>query len=108
MTIRMLTITSLALLSAVALTAPAHAQEITCEMVRSYVAQVGFQQAAAVARANGITAEQERMARACLGQNTSRAHKEVRVTQIRVSSVSKRSYVAHDRHPSGLPAGAVF
>ena len=45
--------------------AGAHAG-ITCEMVRAYVAQVGLDQARAVAKAAGMTASQERRARHCL------------------------------------------
>jgi hypothetical protein len=73
MTIRKITIIAPFLLSAFALTAPALAQDqgITCEMVRAYVAQVGLEQARAVAVAHGITASQERRARACLLQENS-------------------------------------
>jgi hypothetical protein len=39
---------------------------ITCDMVRSYVAQVGLQQARAMAIAAGMTASEERRARQCL------------------------------------------
>jgi hypothetical protein len=39
---------------------------ITCETVRAYVNQVGLAAAKAVARANGMTAAQERRARQCL------------------------------------------
>ena len=39
---------------------------ITCEMVRSYVAQVGLAQAKAMAQAAGMTASEERRARQCL------------------------------------------
>lgn len=39
---------------------------ITCEMVRSYVAQVGLPQARAMAQAAGMTASEERRARQCL------------------------------------------
>jgi hypothetical protein len=39
---------------------------ITCDMVRSYVAQVGLQQARAMAVAAGMTASEERQARQCL------------------------------------------
>src|SRR5258707_2245273 len=39
---------------------------ITCETVRAYVSQMGVAQARAMARANGMTAEQERRARQCL------------------------------------------
>jgi hypothetical protein len=68
MTIRKLTIIAPLLLGAFALTAPAFAQDqdITCGMVRAYVAQVGLEQARAVAAAHGMTASQEQRARACL------------------------------------------
>jgi len=39
---------------------------ITCEMVRSYVAQVGVEQARAMAQAAGMTAADEMRARRCL------------------------------------------
>ena len=39
---------------------------ITCAMVRSYVAQVGLEQAKAMAAASGMTAADERRARQCL------------------------------------------
>ena len=39
---------------------------ITCETVRAYVSQMGLTAAKAVARANGMTASQERRARQCL------------------------------------------
>jgi hypothetical protein len=39
---------------------------ITCDMVRSYVAQVGLAQARAMAAAAGMTAAEERRARQCL------------------------------------------
>jgi hypothetical protein len=39
---------------------------ITCDMVRSYVAQVGLVQARAMALAAGMTASQERRAKQCL------------------------------------------
>ena len=39
---------------------------ITCETVRAYVSQVGLATATAIARANGMTAVQERKARQCL------------------------------------------
>jgi hypothetical protein len=39
---------------------------ITCEMVRNYVAQVGLEQARAMATAAGMTAADERRARQCL------------------------------------------
>jgi hypothetical protein len=39
---------------------------MTCETVRAYVSQMGLTAAKAVARANGMTAAQERRARQCL------------------------------------------
>jgi len=39
---------------------------VTCDMVRSYVAQVGLEQAKAMAVAAGMTASEERRARQCL------------------------------------------
>jgi hypothetical protein len=39
---------------------------MTCETVRAYVSQVGLIAAKAIARANGMTASQERRARQCL------------------------------------------
>jgi hypothetical protein len=39
---------------------------ITCDTVRAYVSQVGIVAAKAMARANGMTAAQERRARQCL------------------------------------------
>jgi hypothetical protein len=39
---------------------------ITCETVRAYVSQLGLAQAKLLARANGMTAVQERRARQCL------------------------------------------
>jgi hypothetical protein len=39
---------------------------ISCETVRTYVAQVGLEQARAVAIAHGMTAWQERLALRCL------------------------------------------
>ena len=39
---------------------------ITCQTVRAYVSQVGVVAAKAIARANGMTASQERRARQCL------------------------------------------
>ena len=39
---------------------------ITCKTVRAYVGQVGVVAAKAMARANGMTASQERRARQCL------------------------------------------
>jgi hypothetical protein len=39
---------------------------VTCETVRAYVRQVGVVAAKAIARANGMTASQERRARQCL------------------------------------------
>jgi hypothetical protein len=41
---------------------------ITCEAVRAYVSQIGLAQAKAIARANGMTAAQERKARQCLAR----------------------------------------
>jgi hypothetical protein len=41
---------------------------ITCETVRTYVSQVGLARAKAMARANGMTAGQERRARQCLAR----------------------------------------
>ena len=40
--------------------------QITCEMVRSYVAQVGVEQARTMAKANGMTSSEEQTARRCL------------------------------------------
>ncbi len=40
--------------------------EITCDTVRAYVSQMGIVAAKAMARANGMTAAQERRARQCL------------------------------------------
>jgi hypothetical protein len=45
---------------------PGAHSHITCDMVRSYVAQVGLQQAKAMAVAAGMTAAEERRARQCL------------------------------------------
>ena len=45
---------------------PAAHSSITCEMVRSYVAQVGVEQAKAIAQAAGMTAADEARARHCL------------------------------------------
>jgi hypothetical protein len=39
---------------------------ITCDMVRTYVAQMGLEQARTMARAAGMTAAEERRARRCL------------------------------------------
>jgi len=39
---------------------------VTCDMVRSYVAQFGLAQAKAMAQAAGMTASEERKARQCL------------------------------------------
>jgi hypothetical protein len=41
---------------------------VNCETVRAYVAQVGLEQAAALARAAGMTAGQEWRARRCLAK----------------------------------------
>jgi hypothetical protein len=43
---------------------------ITCEMVRSYVAQVGLQQAAAMARSAGMTASDKVRAKRCLASRS--------------------------------------
>jgi hypothetical protein len=40
--------------------------QISCEMVRSYVAQVGVAQARAMAQVNGMTSSDEQRARRCL------------------------------------------
>jgi hypothetical protein len=45
---------------------PGAHSNITCDMVRNYVAQVGVQQAKAMAVAAGMTASEERKARQCL------------------------------------------
>ena len=45
---------------------PGDHSHITCDMVRSYVAQVGLEQARAMAQAAGMTASEERRARQCL------------------------------------------
>lgn len=45
--------------------ASAHPQ-ITCEMVRAYVAQVGLVQAKALAQSAGMTVPEERRAKRCL------------------------------------------
>jgi hypothetical protein len=45
---------------------PGAHSSITCEMVRSYVAQVGVEQAKAMAQAAGMTAADEARARRCL------------------------------------------
>jgi hypothetical protein len=42
---------------------------ITCETVRNYVSMVGLAQARAMARANGMTENQERRARRCLARS---------------------------------------
>ena len=44
------------------------ASTITCETVRAYVSLLGLAQAKAVARANGMTAVQEREAAQCLAR----------------------------------------
>jgi hypothetical protein len=43
---------------------------ISCETVRAYVAEVGLVQAREVARAHGMTAWQERLARRCLSEGS--------------------------------------
>jgi hypothetical protein len=45
---------------------PGAHSSVTCEMVRSYVAQVGVEQAKAMAQAAGMTAAEEARARYCL------------------------------------------
>jgi hypothetical protein len=105
MTIRKLTIIAPFLLGAFVPSVPAHAQEqeITCEMVRAYVAQVGLVQARADAAAHGMTAWQEQRARACLQQSLSKPQK-----QIRVTSINRRSNSGPDRRSNLMPPGAVF
>ena len=44
--------------------------QITCEMVREYVAQVGLEQAMAMAQSAGITVSDKQRARRCLGKST--------------------------------------
>jgi hypothetical protein len=39
---------------------------ITCDMVRTYVAQLGLEQARAMAQAAGMTPSEQRLARRCL------------------------------------------
>ena len=46
----------------------AEPSSITCETVRAYVSFLGLAQAKAVARANGMTAVQERKAAQCLAR----------------------------------------
>jgi hypothetical protein len=43
---------------------------ITCEMVRSYVAQVGLAQATAMAQSAGITSAEKERARRCLAEKS--------------------------------------
>ena len=50
--------------------APETHPPITCETVRSYVAQVGVAQARAMALGAGMTASEERRARRCLANKT--------------------------------------
>jgi hypothetical protein len=58
--------TALLVLFFVAIASPVLANsEITCETVRTYVRQVGFVQARAIARAAGMTVAQERRASRC-------------------------------------------
>ena len=59
--------TALLMLILLATAAPASADEmqISCEMVRAYVSQVGLIEAKAQARAAGMTVQQERRARQC-------------------------------------------
>jgi hypothetical protein len=65
-----LAIATLALSADVVLADPQRANRsepaITCQTVRAYVSQVGIAAAKAFARANGMTASQERQARQCL------------------------------------------
>jgi hypothetical protein len=65
-----LAIATLALSAGVVLADPQRANRdepaITCQTVRTYVSQVGVVAAKAIARANGMTASQERRARQCL------------------------------------------
>jgi hypothetical protein len=65
-----LAIATLALSAGVVLADPQRANRaetaITCQTVRAYVSQVGVAAAKAIARANGMTASQERQARQCL------------------------------------------
>jgi hypothetical protein len=49
-------------------TASVESSGITCDTVRAYVSQVGLAVAKAMARANGMTAVQERRARQCLAR----------------------------------------
>ena len=42
--------------------------QMNCQMVRSYVAQVGVAQARAMAQANGMTSSDEQRARRCLAR----------------------------------------
>jgi hypothetical protein len=46
--------------------APHSHSHITCETVRAYVAQVGLEQAMAIAQSNGMTASEKERARRCL------------------------------------------
>jgi hypothetical protein len=59
--------TALLILIFLATAGPASADElqISCETVRAYVTQVGLIKAKALARAAGMTAEQEHRARQC-------------------------------------------
>jgi hypothetical protein len=45
---------------------PSAHSHVTCNMVRSYVAQMGLEQARSMARAAGMTASEERRAKHCL------------------------------------------
>jgi hypothetical protein len=45
---------------------PQSSAHLTCDAVRGYVAQVGLEQALAVARSAGMTSSQERTARRCI------------------------------------------
>jgi hypothetical protein len=67
-----LAIATLALSAGVVLADPQRANRagpITCQTVRAYVSQVGIAAAKAFARANGMTASQERQARQCLARD---------------------------------------
>lgn len=50
---------------------PAPAQAYSCSEVRAYVARYGARLALILARANGLTAVQERAARSCLSRQRS-------------------------------------
>jgi hypothetical protein len=52
----------------IAATKPLHF--VTCDMVRAYVANIGVEQARAVAIAHGMTPSEERQARRCLEEGS--------------------------------------